>query len=82
MALIRFILIAVIIYYALRFILRLVAPFLISYLAKRMNNNSFQKNPFYNKRKEGDVTIKGGQHKDKKVSDNVGEYVDYEEVDE
>jgi len=43
---------------------------------KNQQNQSYQK-----KREEGDVIIKNVP-KNKKSNDNVGEYVDFEEVDE
>lgn len=79
MGFIRVILIILIIYYVIRIISRILTPILLNLLFKKMKN---QQNQSYEKqREEGDVIIENVP-KNKKSNDNVGEYVDFEEVDE
>ena len=60
-----------------RYVLRLISPLLLKYFLKRvekkMQNNfsSFQR----------DHVNRGSQKKEKKNKDDVGEYIDFEEVD-
>ena len=76
MALVRFLLILLIIYFVLRIFTRYV---LRSYLNKMKKNFENQQNQ-YNQKKEGDVTINTKPSKEKKFDKNDGEYIDYEEV--
>jgi CBS domain containing-hemolysin-like protein len=88
MALLRFIAIAVLIYYAIKFIGRLLAPFIMKKMADKMNdrfqqnfNNQQQYQQQQNK-KEGEVTVEGQARKKSKFSKDEGEYVDYEDIKE
>jgi len=84
MGLLRTIAIIVLIYYGVKFIGRLLAPFLLKKMADKMNNQ-FQQGTRQNqqqekaKKEEGEVTVEGKRHHPK-FSDKDGEYVDYEEI--
>lgn len=73
----RTLLIFVGVYYAFRLIFRMLIPFLLKRMAKKYQGN----NTTNTQRKTGDVHINRDSNK-KKSSDNLGEYVDYEEVKE
>ena len=79
MGFIRVILIILIIYYVIRIISRILTPILLNLLFKKMKNQHSQS--YEKQREEGDVIIENIP-KNKKSNDNVGEYVDFEEVDE
>tara|TARA_B100000427_G_scaffold264121_1_gene229161 strand:+ start:278 stop:505 length:228 start_codon:yes stop_codon:yes gene_type:complete len=73
----KFILTFIIIYYVFKFLSRLY----LSYILNRFKNNSFRNyNDKYNNQKEGDVTI-NKMPKEKPKNKNVGDYIDYEEID-
>ena len=75
----RIILIALIIYYIARIIFRILTPILLnSFIKKMQNNQSYTESK---KREEGEITIENVPKKNKK-NDNLGEYVDFEEIDE
>ncbi len=76
MALARFILILLVIFFIIRVITRFVVKKYIKNMQKRYED---QHHPNKN---EGDVTIKSSSDSDKKIDNDVGDYVDYEEVDE
>ena len=71
-------------WYLLGFIGRLLFPFLVKSLSKRMMNN-FTGNQNINfdqdKKKEGEVSIKYSDEKKNINENNKGEYTDYEEID-
>lgn len=80
----RVILIILLIYYGLKILSRIFAPFLLKYLAKKANEKfggQFQQ-PAQQQppKKEGEVTIDKVPNS-KTSNKNVGEYVDYEEID-
>tara|TARA_B100000524_G_scaffold317384_2_gene196374 strand:+ start:337 stop:576 length:240 start_codon:yes stop_codon:yes gene_type:complete len=77
-AIIKFFLIFLVIYYIIGFLSRLY----LVYILNKFKKNAFrQTNNKPNNEKEGDVTIdKMPKNKSKKV-DNLGDYVDYEEID-
>ncbi|WP_372756448.1 DUF4834 family protein [Mariniflexile sp.] len=85
--LIRTILIILVIYYGLKILSRLFAPILLKYLAKkaeqkfggqfRQSQQRPQQDP---KKREGEVTI-DKMPNTKTSNKDVGEYVDYEEID-
>jgi len=78
MQLLRTILIIVIVYYAFRLLFRYVMPLLARYFLKR-TQKKYQKQYKKPKRKVGDITVEHTPEK-KKELDDLGEYVDYEEV--
>ena len=74
--------------YLIKIFLRLLAPIFMKYLANRMQDKfqqKFNKQPpqsDFPPKNEGDVTIEDVKTSNTSKSDNVGEYVDFEEVDE
>ncbi len=81
------ILIILLVYYALKIILKFSKPFLMRYVAKKANERFgqvFGDNPFNtpnNKQDEGKVTIDTSKASTKTSKSSVGEYVDYEEIE-
>jgi hypothetical protein len=71
-----------VVYYSIRVILRIIAPFLIKYLFKKAQNSTFS-NQNNNQRppQEGKVHVSKSNEKPS-TKKNVGEYIDFEEVDE
>ncbi len=82
------ILIILLVYYGLKIIFKFLKPYLMKYIAKKANerfgqtfgNDPFQNNP-QQKNEEGKVTIDKSQANTKTSNPEVGEYVDYEEVE-
>ncbi|MAW93830.1 MULTISPECIES: DUF4834 family protein [unclassified Leeuwenhoekiella] len=80
------ILIILLIFFALRVILRLAAPYIMRYIAKKAGERfqnmaqGFQgkQNP---PQREGETVIDKVPRQDTHAKKNVGEYVDYEEID-
>lgn len=80
---VRTILIIVAIYYALKIIGRFAAPIIIKKAASKFEERvKNQQQPAEPKGKVGETTIDSKPGSSKASNDNVGEYVDYEEVDE
>lgn len=84
MGLLKTLLILAIFYYGFKFLVRLFAPFLIKKMANNMQQNtqrtadqSAQKSSV----KEGETIIDKAPKNQQESKNNVGEYVDYEEVD-
>jgi hypothetical protein len=79
LALLRFIAIfflsVVLLSYVIRFLLRIF----LKRMQKRYNNQYNQSDT--TNRKEGEVHVSQVKQKDKIVDNNVGDYIDYEEVD-
>jgi hypothetical protein len=82
--LLKFIFLFFFISYLIKVLARLLAPFLIKRFAKKMQDRFNQQSQNQKKpsQEEGKVTIKKANNSAKIKSDNVGEYVDFEEVDE
>ncbi|CAI8228542.1 MAG: Uncharacterised protein [Flavobacteriaceae bacterium] len=84
-AFIKTISIILLVYYGLKFILKLAAPYIMKYFSKRLAARfdvNFSNTPPQNnaQKKEGEVTIDKVPSK-QKSSNTVGQYVDYEEID-
>ena len=83
---VRTLLIILLIYYGLKILSRLFAPLLIKYIAKKAEQKfggqfgQFQQKPPQHPKKEGEVTI-DKMPNTKTSNKDVGEYVDYEEID-
>jgi hypothetical protein len=80
------ILIILVIYYGVKFLSRLFAPFLIRFVAKKAEQRFGQQfNQHKNKQepiqKEGEISIDKTPQQQKTSNKDVGEYVDYEEMD-
>ena len=83
MGLLRTILIIVVVWYIFKVLGRIFAPFLIKFAAKKAEQRfgGFQGRPQQEKpKKEGEVTI-DKIPKTKTSNKDVGDYVDYEEID-
>jgi len=78
-----FILWAFVIYYTLRLILRFLVPFLLARFVKRMQNKMSgfdqQGNP---PQEEGKVNVKYTPKEATKSTADIGEYVDFEEIND
>ena len=77
------------VYYFIKYTLRLLAPFILQSFAKKMQQkfkdqyNQQQGNQQQgNQQKEGEITIEGKNKQTNSKDHNVGDYVDFEEVDE
>ncbi|MCH1547452.1 MAG: DUF4834 family protein [Flavobacteriaceae bacterium] len=82
MGLIKFLFWLMVFYYLSRFVGRLLAPFMISYIAKKAKTRhakSSRKSSFT--KKPGEVSIDKMPKKNKASNNNVGDYIDYEEVE-
>lgn len=88
MGVVRTILIILLIYYGFKFLTRLIAPIILKKMVNKMGSNfqssftNFSKQA-HSQKKEGDITIEKSKKKDKitKSKKDVGDYIDYEEVD-
>jgi len=82
----RTILIILLIYYGIKILSRLFAPYFVKYLSKKVEqkfgqqfgNQQYQNEP---SNREGEVTIDKMPQQQPKSNKTVGEYVDYEEID-
>ena len=92
MGLIKTLLIILFFYYGFKVLARLLAPFLLRYAAKKIQNKfkdqmgqhmrgsgfGHQDNP----KKEGEVHVRSKKSSQDKInSDSVGDYVDFEEIE-
>ncbi|PXX97123.1 DUF4834 domain-containing protein [Marinifilum breve] len=82
MAFIKFIIIAVGIYYLLKLIIRAMFPFLVQKTFDKMQNEAKRQQQEQQHKREGEVTIdKSPNSKSNPNKKDVGDYVDFEEVD-
>ncbi len=87
MGLLKFLFFVIIIYYSLKLIGRYIMPYLISIFIKKAQDRMMG-NPSDNMRqkkskKEGEVSIDSVPRKSSKTNkENLGDYVDYEEVED
>ena len=72
------------VYYFFKYTLRLLAPFILQSFAKKMQQKfKDQYNQQEgNQQKEGEITIEGKNKKTNSKDHKVGDYVDFEEVEE
>ena len=80
MQLLRTLLIIIIIYYLAKLFARYVLPLIARYFIKRTVNNINQSQRQQQKR-TGEMHVDSPPDK-KKVSDEMGEYIDYEEIND
>ena len=90
MEFLKTVLIILLVYFALKFLIKLAWPYIVNYMTKKAGEKlakSFGQNPFENmqnqkaaQKKEGEVTIERPAATARKSNKNVGEYVDFEEV--
>lgn len=85
-AFLKTILIVLLVYFGLKFLIRLATPYLMRYLSKKAGQQ-FEKffgnipNPNQHQEKEGKISIDKMPPNTSRMNDKVGEYVDYEEVE-
>ncbi len=80
------ILIILLIFFALRIIFRLAAPYLMKYVAKKAGERfehmargyQTRQNP---QQREGETVIDKVPQREQNANKKVGEYIDYEEID-
>jgi len=82
---VRTILIILLIWYGVKILTRLFAPYLMRYVAKKAEQKfgqqfNQQQRP-QSKEKEGEISIDKIPNQNTSGNKNVGEYVDYEEID-
>ena len=84
MGFLRTILIIMLIYYGIKFLGRLLAPVLLKRFAKKMQDRFQQQyqDPQNPPQEEGKVTLEKTNTSTKTKLDDVGDYVDFEEVEE
>ncbi|MEC9209144.1 MAG: DUF4834 family protein [Bacteroidota bacterium] len=84
MGFLKTILIIMLIYYGIKFLGRLLAPVLLKRFAKKMQDRFQQqyRDPQNQPQEEGKVTLEKTNTSPKTKSDDVGDYVDFEEVEE
>jgi hypothetical protein len=81
------VLIILLVYMGLKFLLKLLKPYLMRYIAKKAGKQfeqAFGANPFPQqeaREKEGSISIDKIPTQKRKATSTVGEYVDYEEID-
>ena len=86
LGLMKTILILVLIWYGIKIISRLFAPLLLRFVAKKAEQRfgqqfNTQQEKQNTSKKEGETTIDQSPKQNKASNKNVGEYVDYEEID-
>ncbi|HLT32392.1 MAG TPA: DUF4834 family protein [Aquaticitalea sp.] len=82
----RTILIILLIYYGLKILMRLFAPYIVKYMSKKMQERFGQQfeqhqNTSHYRPNEGETVIDKIPHQQKTYDKKVGEYIDYEEID-
>jgi hypothetical protein len=87
MGFLKFLFIVIVIYYLLKFIGRYILPYLISVFIKRaqdqMMRNASNNPKDKTSKKEGEVSIDSTPKKSNKASkESIGDYVDFEEIEE
>ncbi len=86
MGLLRTIIIIILVYYIIKFVMRLLGPLMARKIMEKAAENFENQfnNPYYKKSnvKEGETFIEKKPEEDTHLTDdNEGEFVDYEEVD-
>ena len=79
----KFILIAIGIYFLIKYLFRAFFPVIVKKTFEKMQQKQNQQQKQYQEKPEGEVTVeKNTTNKDKHDTKGVGDYVDFEEVDE
>ncbi|OUR90719.1 DUF4834 domain-containing protein [Flavobacteriales bacterium 34_180_T64] len=87
MGFLRTILIILLIYYGVKILSRIFAPYLLRYMSKKMQErfgqqfNQQEQKTKGASHKEGETVIDKVPQSDTSSNKNVGEYIDYEEID-
>lgn len=78
-------LIILLVYYGVKFVSRLFGPYMLRYLSKKMQDQFSASHQEANKSepkyKEGETVIDKMPKQETSSNKNVGEYIDYEEID-
>ncbi len=83
----RTILIILLVWYGVKILIRLFAPYLVQYMSKKMQERfgqqfqHQQQQTDRNRPKEGETVIDKMPHQEKTSDKKEGEYIDYEEID-
>ena len=86
--LVKFLCWFLVVYYLLRVLSRLLAPILLTRFMNKIqerfrNQYNYQyDNPKTSNQDEGEVTIEKNNNSTKTKSDNIGDYIDFEEVED
>lgn len=78
MQLLRTILIIIIVYYLFKLFVRYIMPYVARYFIRKTVNN-FENQQSQSQRRPGDINVEKTPQR-KKTLDDLGEYVDYEEI--
>ena len=86
MTFLKTILVILLVYFGLKFLIRLLTPYIMRYVAKKAGQKfeqAFGQNPMTPEpQKEGKVTIDKKPAATRRSTKTVGEYVDFEEIKE
>ena len=82
-ALLKLFLIIILLFYAFKFLLRLIAPFLIQKASNTIRKKAEQqfREKRHNPVREGETVVDKNPNKNLSNNKSVGEYIDFEEVD-
>jgi len=81
----RTLLIIVLVYYTLKFLFRLFAPYLMKKAVDKFQQKAQQQQQYQNQRtstREGETVIDKKPQNNNQSSNTVGEYIDFEEIDD
>ncbi len=82
----KFLLIVLFIYLGFRIFTRTILPYFVKRYVHKAQEKFYNQNPDVNpddaKRKEGEVNVKSRPQNQNRKTDELGDYVDFEEVDE
>ncbi len=86
MTFLKTILIILLVYFGLKFLIKLATPYILRYISKKAGQQFeqfFGSNPNINtpREDEGNITIDKNPASNHRTSKKVGEYVEYEEVE-
>lgn len=77
----RTIFILILVYYAVKFLLRLFAPVLMQQVVKKAEQNFYNQQQFNQQQHNNQQQASQKQNKKPKETKKVGEYIDFEEID-
>lgn len=84
MGFVRTLVIIILLYMVLKLLVRFILPWFVKFSLKRFQKRFYEQNPhlrYEEKNKDGEVTItRIKKEKPEGVPDDLGDYVDYEEV--
>lgn len=85
-SLLKTILVILLVYLGLKFLLRLLSPYIMRFIAKKVTQrfeNTFGQSPLQQTQKQDqdEITIDGSSKKSPTDGKSAGEYIDFEEVE-